>query len=68
MVKMQWSLHERPVTAQHLDDDLYRLIDAPPVGEAWECKRGDTVRCRRRQLSGDGGKTTDYLVAFEKAK
>jgi len=51
-----------------LHDDLYRPIDASPDGEAWEFERGDTVRCRRRQLSGDEGKITDCLVAFEKAK
>jgi hypothetical protein len=58
----------RPVTAQPVHDDLYRLIDAPPEGEVWEFRQGDTVRCRRRQLSGDGGKTADYLVAVERAE
>src|SRR5262245_2986956 len=58
----------RPVTAQHVQDDLYRIIDAPPEDETWEFKQGDTVRCRHRQLSGDGGKTTDYLVAVAKAE
>jgi len=55
----------RPVTAEPVRDDLYRLIDAPPEGEVWEFQQGDTVRCRRRQLSGDGGRITDYLVAVE---
>jgi len=58
----------RPVTAQRLHDNLYRLIEAPLEGEAWEFERGDTVRSLRRQLSGDEGKITDCLVAFEKAK
>ena len=49
-------------------DDLYRLIDAPPEGEVWEFRQGDTVRCRHRQLSGDKGKITDYLVAVERAE
>jgi hypothetical protein len=30
----------RPVTAQHLHDDLYRLIDAPPEDETWEIQAG----------------------------
>jgi ClpX C4-type zinc finger protein len=58
----------RPVTAQPLHDDLYRLIDAPPEGEVWEFQQGDTVRCLHRQLSGDEGKITDYLLAGEKAE
>jgi hypothetical protein len=58
----------RPVTAQPVLHDLYRLIDAPPEGEVWEFKQGDTVRCRRRLLSGDEGKITDYLVAVERAE
>lgn len=58
----------RPVTAQPVHDDLNRLIDAPPEGEAWEFQQGDPVRCRRRQLSGDEGKITDYLVAVAKAE
>jgi hypothetical protein len=58
----------RPVTAQPVRDDLYRLIDAPPEGEVWEFKQSDTVRCRCRQLSGENGKTTDYLVAVERAE
>jgi ClpX C4-type zinc finger len=57
----------RPVTARHLHDDLYRIIDAPPEDEVWEFEQGDTVRCRRRQVSGDQGRITDYLVAVEKA-
>lgn len=57
----------RPVTAQPVQDDRYRLIDAPPEGEVWEFQQGDTVRCRRRQLSGEEGKITEYLVAIEKA-
>ncbi len=57
----------RPVTAQPVHDDLYRLIDAPPEGEVWEFQQGDTVRCRRRQLSSEEGKIIDYLVAVEKA-
>lgn len=57
----------RPVTAQPVQDDRYRLIDAPPEGEVWEFQQGDTVRCRRRQLSCEEGKITEYLVAIEKA-
>jgi hypothetical protein len=57
----------RPVSAQHRHDDLYRLADAPPEDEVWEFKQGDTVRCRRRQVSGDQGRITDYLVAVEKS-
>ena len=57
----------RPVLAQHLRDDLYRIVVSPPDGEVWEFNHGDVVRCRRQSMSGDGGKIADTLVAFEKS-
>ena len=57
----------RPVAAEHLGGDLYRIVDTPPLGEVWQFNQGDIVRCRARRLSGDGGRLTDCLVAFEKS-
>jgi hypothetical protein len=54
----------RPVAAQHLVGDLYRLIDETPESEAWEFATGDVVRCRMRRFSG---RSEDVLVAYEKS-
>ena len=55
----------RPVAAEHLGGELYRLIDSPPDDEQWEFATGSVVRCHMRRLSGDGGKLNDVLVAYE---
>jgi hypothetical protein len=57
----------RPVAAQHLRDDLYRILGAPPEDEIWEFRAGDAVRGKHQQLSGDFGRVADRLVAFEKS-
>jgi hypothetical protein len=57
----------RPVAAEHLEGDVYRIVDGPPSDEVWQFNQGDIVRCRARRLSGDGGRLTDCLVAFEKS-
>jgi glutamate mutase epsilon subunit len=50
-----------PVRAEHIRDDLYRILD--PV---WEFGKGDIVRCRIQKL-GAGVTFEDCLVAFEKS-
>ena len=54
----------RPVDAEHLGDDLYRIesANADPEDEHWEFQQGEVVRCRPTVLS-DGAQS---LVAFEK--
>ena len=55
----------RPVRAQHVADDVYRIIgDAPdPDDEVWQFVPGTLVRCREQKLSRGV-----CLVAFEVAR
>jgi hypothetical protein len=57
----------RPVQAEPLGADLYRLTGAPPADEAWPFAVGDVVRCDVRTLSGDWGRREPVLVAHEKS-
>lgn len=57
----------RPVTAEHLDGDRYRLRDEAPLGEMWPFAAGDVVRCERRILSANAQRE-EVLVAYEKSK
>jgi hypothetical protein len=50
----------RPVQAEHLARDIYRIIEPVPEGERWKYETGQAVRCRKQKLSS--GKA---LVAFE---
>ncbi len=52
----------RPVRAQHVSDDVYRITgEAPdPEDEHWKLPPGALVRCREQMLSGG-----IRLVAFE---
>jgi len=54
----------RPVSAEHIRDDVYRLLgEAPdPEIETWEFPPGHLVRCRMQQLF-EG----EFLVAYEAA-
>jgi hypothetical protein len=52
----------RPLEADHLGGDRYRLIGEQPDDEVWPFVVGDVVKCELRTLSG--GIT---LVAYEKA-
>ncbi len=52
----------RPVQAEHLGRDFYRVAETPPEGEAWEFQTGQIVRCKKQKLSS--GKA---LVAYEEA-
>jgi hypothetical protein len=57
----------RPVEAEHVEADLYRLTGARPDDEAWPFAVGDVVRCEVRTLSEDGGGREPVLVAYEKS-
>jgi hypothetical protein len=54
----------RPVAAEHVRDDVYRLVGEPSDGtETWQFETGQNVRCKQRQLSGG-----TRLVAYECVK
>jgi hypothetical protein len=44
----------RPVMAEHLHDDVYRISAASdvPDDEEWEFQPGDVVRCKQTELEG----------------
>jgi hypothetical protein len=52
----------RPVEAEHLGADLYRITGETPEDEVWSFSTGDTVKCKTQafQTNGSG------LVASEK--
>ena len=57
----------RPVQAEHVRGDLYRLAGKPTDDEVWPFAVGDVVRCQMRTLSGDEGRREPVLVAYERA-
>ncbi len=52
----------RPVQAEHMGKDYYRIVETVPENEAWEFQPGQIVRCQKKNLSS--GKA---LVAIEEA-
>ena len=54
----------RPVQAERVRGDLYRLTGERPEGEAWPFAVGDVVKCAPRMLDGQ---SEPVLVAYEKA-
>jgi hypothetical protein len=50
----------RPVEAEHISGDTYRITEKKPEGERWPVRTGDTVRCESRRFSDD----LDCLVAI----
>ncbi len=52
----------RPVDAEHLRDDIYRIVGSPAdETEKWQFAPGSVVRCREHTFSaGEKG-----VVAFE---
>jgi|HubBroStandDraft_1064217.scaffolds.fasta_scaffold2398114_1 hypothetical protein len=51
-----------PVDAEHVGDDLYRILDCRGEDDELQFGKGVIVRCRRRTLSGG-----ECLVAVESA-
>jgi hypothetical protein len=58
----------RPVQAEHVGGDLYRLTGERPDDEVWSFTPGDVVRCQIRTLAGDSARLEPVLVAYEKPK
>ena len=52
----------RPTSAEHMKDDIYRIVEEGPADERWKFSRGQCVRCRHQDLSG-----SRCLVAYENA-
>jgi hypothetical protein len=53
----------RPVQAEHIGGELYRIVDVKPEGEVWPYLTGDTVKCKKHTFQdGIGG-----LLAYEKS-
>jgi hypothetical protein len=42
----------RPVTAERVGSDRFRLSGPLPRGETWQFPPGEVVRCEQRVLSG----------------
>ena len=42
----------RPVEAEHVEGDRYRIIETPPDGERWAFPSGSVVRCSPQLLQG----------------
>jgi len=52
-----------PVDAEHVRDDVYRILDCRGEDDEVQFGRGLLVRCRLKRLSGD-----ECLVAYEESK
>ena len=52
----------RPAQAEHLANDLFRVLGIVPSGEVWQFQPGEVVRCIEQQLSG-----AQCLVAVARA-
>ena len=52
----------RPASAEHIQDDVFRIVGEAPPDEKWQFTPGEVVRCRQQQLSGGS-----CLVAYETA-
>lgn len=54
----------RPVEAEPLANEVYRVVDVQNEDEAWAFPPGSTVRCERKIFSGG----TEGLVAIAAAE
>jgi len=54
-----------PVDAEHVRDDVYRIVDCRGEDKAAQFGKDALVRCRLQNLSGDGGRICECLVAYE---
>ena len=55
----------RPVRAEQLPDELYRILGTVPEDERWEFALGEIVRCRKQTLL-EGTSPGECLVAYER--
>jgi hypothetical protein len=51
----------RPVQAEHIDGEIYRIVGKKPEGETWPFSTGDTVKCKKQAFQDGVG-----LLAYEK--
>jgi hypothetical protein len=54
----------RPVDAEHVEGDKYRMLGQIPEAEVWEFQPGDVVHCRSRDFAD----STAGLVAFARVQ
>ena len=52
----------RPVDAEYLGNELYRIVGEKPEEETWAFSVGDVVKCKMKMFQGDRAQ----LVAHEK--
>jgi hypothetical protein len=51
----------RPVQAEQIDGELYRMVGEKPEDEVWSFLTGDVVKCRKHTFQDGIG-----LLAYEK--
>jgi hypothetical protein len=51
----------RPVKAERVATDTFRIVDLIPPGERWRFQPGEVVRCKKRKFSDGMG-----LAAYER--
>lgn len=56
-----------PVDAEHVGDDLYRIIDCRDEDDQLQFGKGSVVRCRREEKM-EGTKLVDSVVAYEEVQ
>jgi hypothetical protein len=54
-----------PVEAEHVHDNVYRIIDCRGEDDEVQFGKGALVRCRPQRRSGDFGVVEDVLIAYE---
>jgi len=54
----------RPVDAEHVGGDKYRVLGQIPEAEVWEFQPGDVVHCRSRDFAD----SRTGLVAFARVQ
>ena len=53
----------RPVRAERLSEELYRILEPKPSDENWAFQAGDKVKCKMHTFQGGGA----ALLAYERA-
>ena len=45
----------RPVEAEHVGGDRYKIVEAVPKDERWQFQTDDIVRCQKREFQDGTG-------------
>ncbi len=53
----------RPIDAERLQENIFRIIGTPPPDEQWQFSCGEVVRCENRRFDGSDALE---LVAIER--